>query len=135
MGGPELGGPGYGQFKLALMNLILGRSKCASKVFGTAAPDTGNTEILAHFGTHMQKERYLRPLMDDEISSCYSMSEPQGGADPTQFRLRATEEEHNWVLNGEKLWSSNSKYASFFLVLAVTDPQAAAHRRLSMFIV
>jgi acyl-CoA dehydrogenase len=68
--GPELGGPGYGQFKLALMNLILGRSKCASKVFGTAAPGTGNSEILAHYGTPEQKEKYLGPLINDKISSC-----------------------------------------------------------------
>ena len=71
------------------MNLILGRSKCASKVFGTAAPDTGNTEILAHYGTQDQKRRYLDDLMEDRISSCYSMTEPQGGADPTQFKCRA----------------------------------------------
>jgi len=53
--GPDLGGPGYGQVKLALMNEILGRAKCASTIFGTQAPDTGNSEILAHFGTPEQK--------------------------------------------------------------------------------
>merc|ERR1712110_966717 len=89
----------------------------------------------AHYGTREQKERYLQPLMEDKISSCYSMTEPQGGADPTQFRCRASEDGDSWVINGEKLWSSNAKYASFFLVLAVTDPQAATHSRMSMFIV
>ena len=53
--GPDLGGPGYGQVKLALMNEILGRAKCASTIFGTQAPDTGNSEILAHYGTPEQK--------------------------------------------------------------------------------
>ena len=77
--GAELGGPGMGQFKLALMNLILGRSRCASKIFGTAAPDTGNMEILAHYGTPKQKERFLADLIEDRISSCYSMTEPAGG--------------------------------------------------------
>src|SRR5215469_1278669 len=70
--GPELGGPGYGQLKLALMNEILGRSLWAPTVFGTAAPDTGNAEILAMFGTPEQKARYLDPLMAGEIVSCFS---------------------------------------------------------------
>merc|ERR1719261_1771106 len=133
--GPELGGPGYGQFKLALMNLILGRSKCASKVFGTAAPDTGNTEILAHFGTPEQKKRYLNDLMEDKIVSCYSMTEPQGGADPKVFQTRAVQEGNEWVINGQKIWSSSAKYAAFFLVLAITDPEAPPCNRLSCFIV
>lgn len=135
--GADLGGPGLGQFKLALMNIILGRSKCASKVFGTAAPDTGNTEILAHFGSPAQKARFLAPLMNDEISSCYSMTEPTGGADPTTFTCRAVQDGRTgeWVIDGEKIWSSSAKYAAFFLVMAVTDPDAARHSRMSMFIV
>ena len=76
--GPELGGPGYGQVKLALMNEILGRSRFAPTVFGCQAPDSGNAEILAHYGTDAQKERYLQPLLDGKISSCYSMTEPHG---------------------------------------------------------
>ena len=84
--GPELGGQGYGQLKLALLNEILGRSQWAPIVFGCQAPDTGNAEIIAHYGTPEQKERYLRPLLDGEIFSSYSMTEPQGGADPTQFQ-------------------------------------------------
>ena len=133
--GPELGGAGFGQFKLALMNIILGRSKMASKIFGTAAPDTGNTEILAHFGTEAQKRMYLDDLVEDRITSCYSMTEPQGGADPTQFTCAAVQDGDHWVIDGEKLWSSSAKYASFFIVMAVTDPAAQRHRRLSMFIV
>jgi hypothetical protein len=84
--GPELGGQGFGQLKLALLNEILGRSPWASTVFGTQAPDTGNAEIIAHFGTPEQKERYLQPLLDGELFSSYSMTEPQAGADPTQSR-------------------------------------------------
>lgn len=80
--GPDLGGPGYGQVKLALMNEILGRSNWAPTIFGTQAPDTGNAEILAMFGTEEQKKRYLEPLMNGEIVSCFSMTEPQAGADP-----------------------------------------------------
>src|SRR5215469_6189729 len=64
--GPELGGQGFGQVKLALMNEILGRSIFAPTVFGTQAPDTGNAEILAHFGTPEQKQRWLQPLLANE---------------------------------------------------------------------
>ena len=78
--GPELGGLGYGQVKLALMNEILGRARSAPTIFGCQAPDTGNSEILAHYGTDSQKERFLEPLLRNEIVSCYSMTEPQGGA-------------------------------------------------------
>ena len=78
---------------------------------------------------------YLSDLMEDKISSCYSMTEPQGGADPTQFKCAAVQDGEEWVITGEKLWSSSAKYASFFIVMAVTDPGAQRHRRLSMFIV
>ena len=83
--GPELGGQGHGQLDLALLNEILGRSQWAPIVFGCQAPDTGNAEIIAHYGTDEQKQRYLRPLLDGELSSCYSMTEPHAGADPTLF--------------------------------------------------
>ena len=74
--GPELGGQGYGQLKLALLNEILGRSQWAPIVFGCQAPDTGNAEIIAHYGTDEQKQKYLQPLLDGELFSCYSMTEP-----------------------------------------------------------
>ena len=86
--GPELGGEGYGQVKLGLMNEILGRSRFGPSVFGCQAPDSGNAEILAHFGTAEQKEKYLQPLLDGKIASCYSMTEPQAGADPAEFTCR-----------------------------------------------
>lgn len=133
--GPELGGPGYGQVKLALMNEILGRSVFAPTVFGCQAPDSGNAEILAVYGTAEQKARYLEPLLANEIVSCFSMTEPQGGADPTTFTARAVLEGDRWVLNGEKWFATNARYASFFLVMAVTDPDAPPHRRLSVFII
>ena len=74
---------GYGQVKLALLNEILGRTHCGPIVFGCQAPDSGNGEILAHYGTEELKERYLEPLLDNDIVSCFSMTEPQGGSDPT----------------------------------------------------
>ena len=133
--GPELGGQGYGQVKLGLMNEILGRSYWAPTVFGTAAPDTGNAEILAMFGTAEQKERYLQPLLDGEIVSTFSMTEPQAGADPKEFVCRASRDGDEWVIDGEKWFSSNARYAAFLIVMAVTDPDAAPHRRMSMFVV
>lgn len=133
--GPQLGGPGYGQVKLALMNEILGRSNWAPTVFGTAAPDTGNAEILAMFGTDEQKQTYLAPLMAGDIVSCFSMTEPQAGADPGEFLCRARRDGDQWVIDGEKWFASNAKLASFLLVIAVTDPDAPLTERMSMFIV
>jgi acyl-CoA dehydrogenase len=133
--GPDLGGPGYGQMKLALMNEILGRARCASTVFGTQAPDTGNSEILAHFGTDEQKERFLEPLLRNEIVSCYSMTEPQGGADPAVFQTTAVEDGDEWVINGEKWFSSNARYATFLIVMVVTDPENELVKSQSMFLV
>jgi acyl-CoA dehydrogenase len=133
--GPELGGEGYGQLKLALLNEILGRSMWAPVVFGCQAPDTGNAEIIAHFGTPDQKERYLRPLLEGEIFSSYSMTEPQGGSDPTTFTTRAVKDGDEWVINGWKFFSSNAKTASFLIVMAVTNPDVSAYQGMSMFLV
>jgi acyl-CoA dehydrogenase len=133
--GPQLGGQGFGQVKLALMNEILGRSYWAPTVFGTAAPDTGNAEILALYGTGEQRERYLQPLLDGTIVSCFSMTEPQGGADPKEFTCRATRDGDEWVIDGEKWFSSNARYATFLIVMVVTEPDAKPHERMSMFIV
>jgi acyl-CoA dehydrogenase len=132
---PEMGGQGYGQVKLALLNELLGRSRWAPSVFGCQAPDSGNAEILAHFGTDEQKAKYLQPLLEGTISSCYSMTEPHAGADPTLFRTWAIRDGDEWVINGEKWFSSNARYASFFLVMAVTNPAVSAYEGMSMFIV
>ncbi len=96
--GPELGGQGFGQLKLALLNEILGRSRWAPTVFGCQAPDSGNAEILALFGTDEQKARYLQPLLDGEIVSCFSMTEPQGGSDPGMFVTRRPGNLGKWGL-------------------------------------
>src|SRR6188474_2837900 len=133
--GPELGGQGYGQLKLGLMNEILGRSRFAPTVFGTQAPDTGNAEILARFGTPEQKRRYLEPLINGEIASCYSMTEPQAGSDPAQFTCRATLAGGHWVINGEKWFASHADFARFLLVVVVTNPAVPIHAGASILIV
>lgn len=132
---PELGGQGYGQLRLALLNEILGRSTWAPVIFGTQAPDTGNAEIIAHFGTPEQKATYLQPLLDGEIFSCYSMTEPQGGADVSGFETTAVRDGDEWVINGWKFFSSNARYATFFIVMAYTDKGAGPHEGMSMFLV
>lgn len=132
---PEMGGKGYGQLKLALMNEIIGRASWAPVVFGCAAPDTGNAEILSMFGTEAQKARFLRPLLDGEIVSTYAMTEPQAGADPKEFTCKAWQDGDEWVIEGEKWYASNACLSAFHIVMAVTNPENAPHERLSMFIV
>ena len=133
--GPDLGGQGYGQLKLSLLNEILGRSEWAPVIFGCQAPDTGNAEIIAHYGTEEQKERYLRPLLDGEIFSCYSMTEPHAGADPTMFETRAVRDGDDWVIDGWKFFSSNARTAAFLIVMAVTDTEVSPYKGMSMFLV
>ena len=132
---PELGGRGFGQVKLSLMNEILAPYSWGPTIFGVQGPDTGNAEILAHYGTPEQKERYLRPLLAGDLFSAFSMTEPQGGSDPTALRCRATRDGDDWVINGEKFFTSNSREAAFLIVMVVTDPDAAPHQRMSMLLV
>ncbi len=133
--GPELGGGGYGQVKLGLMNEILGRSRFGPTVFGCQAPDSGNAEILAHFGTDEQKEKFLRPLLDGEIASCYSMTEPQAGADPAEFTCVATRDGDDWVINGEKWFASHARFSEFLLVMVVTNTDVPIHQGASIMLV
>src|SRR6202030_4021566 len=119
---PELGGQGYGQVKLALLNERLGRGGLAPVVFGCQAPDTGNAEIISHYGTKEQKDKYLWPLLNNEITSGYSMTEPQGGSDPLAFKTRAELHGDEWVINGEKWFTSGARHAEVLVVYAVTDP-------------
>src|SRR6476619_6381235 len=134
---PDLGGQGFGQVQLGLMNEILGSSIFAPNAFGCQAPDSGNSEILALAGTDEQKERWLQPLLDGELKSAFSMTEPETpGSDPTQLRTRAVRQpDGGYVLRGHKWFTSNGSIADFLIVMAVTDPDARPHERASMFIV
>jgi acyl-CoA dehydrogenase len=116
----ELGGPGFGQLKLALVNEILGRYPAAPAFFGTAAPDTGNMELLAAYGTPEQKERWLVPMMNQELWSAYSMTEPQGGSDPNLFKTNAFRDGDEWVINGEKWFTSAGRYADLLFVMTTS---------------
>jgi acyl-CoA dehydrogenase len=133
---PELGGQGYGQVKLGLMHEILGTTPIAPLAFGNAAPDSGNSEIIALAGTPEQKERYLHPLLAGDLKSAFSMTEPDtAGSDPTLLKTSAEKRGDEWVINGHKWYSSNGSIADFLIVMAVTDPDARPHQRASMFIV
>ena len=133
--GPELGGEGYGQVKLGLMNEILGRSRFGPSVFGCQAPDSGNAEILAHYGTSEQKTRFLQPLLDGKIASCYSMTEPQAGADPAEFTCSAKRDGDDWVINGEKWFASHARFAEFLLVMVVTNSETPIHAGASILLI
>ncbi|MCU1692866.1 MAG: acyl-CoA dehydrogenase [Frankiales bacterium] len=132
---PELGGQGYGQLHLALLNEVLGRSRYAPTVFGCQAPDSGNAEILARFGTAEQKAAYLQPLLDGTVTSSYAMTEPHAGADPMLFTTRAVRDGDEWVLDGEKWFVTNARHAAFLLVMAVTGVEADGRNSMSMLIV
>ncbi|MEO8540789.1 MAG: acyl-CoA dehydrogenase family protein [bacterium] len=113
----DLGGPGFGQLKLALVNEILGKYPSAPALFGTAAPDTGNMEILAAYGTKEQKARWLTPMLNQELWSAYSMTEPQGGSDPNNFKTVAVRDGDEWVINGEKWFTSAGRVADLLFVM------------------
>ena len=115
----ELGGPGYGQLKLGLLNEVIGRYPSAPQMFGAAAPDTGNMEMLAAYGTEEQKKRWLVPMLNQEMFSAYSMTEPQGGSDPNLFKTRAERDGDEWVINGEKWFTSAGRVADLLFVMCV----------------
>jgi alkylation response protein AidB-like acyl-CoA dehydrogenase len=132
----EAGGLGMGNVTLGLINEQLGRSPIAPRIFGTSAPDTGNMEILWLAGTPEQKRAYLEPLLADHVRSCIAMTEPEvSGSDPTTLMTTAVRDGDSWVINGHKWFITGANGAAFAIVFAVTDPDAAPHRRTSMFIV
>ena len=125
-----------GQVRLGLMHEILGSSPIAPLAFGNAAPDSGNSELLALAGTDEQKDRWLHPLLAGDLRSAFSMTEPHTpGSDPTQLATRAVRDGDDWVIEGRKWFSSNASIADFLIVMAVTNPEARPSQRASMFIV
>jgi alkylation response protein AidB-like acyl-CoA dehydrogenase len=132
----EAGGSGSGFMEYALLNEEIGRSMWAQLVFNCQAPDAGNGEILHLFGTDDQKERFLRPLVEGTARSFFSMTEPEvSGADPTELRTTAVLDGDEWVIDGHKWFSSSAEGAAFGIVMAVTEPDAAPHRRMSQILV
>ncbi len=133
---PEAGGTGGGFLAYADLNEEIGRSIWAQLVFNCQAPDAGNGEILHMFGTDEQKSTFLRPLVEGETRSFFSMTEPEvSGADPTGLRTTAVLDGDEWVIDGHKWFSSGAEGAGFGIVMAVTDPDAEPHRRTSQILV
>ena len=119
----EAGGAGIPFMYYVLVNEILGRSPLAPVCVGSQAPDSGNAEILWRHGTEEQKARWLRPLVDGEIRSCFSMTEPEvAGSDPKLLRTTAVRDGDHWVINGHKWFTSGAHGASFAIVMAMTNP-------------
>jgi alkylation response protein AidB-like acyl-CoA dehydrogenase len=133
---PEAGGTGRGFLAYANLNEEIGRCVWGQLVFNCQAPDAGNGEILHMFGTDEQKERWLAPLVAGDMRSFFSMTEPEvSGADPTSLKTTARLDGDEWVIDGHKWFSSGAEGAGFGIVMAVTEPDAEPHRRMSQIIV
>jgi acyl-CoA dehydrogenase len=129
-------GAGLSNLDYGMLCEEMGRSPIAPLVFNCAAPDTGNAEILAEHGTDEQRRRWLEPLLDGDIRSCFSMTEPEtSGSDPTGLAARGGLDGDEWVINGHKWFTSGYNGAAVSIAMVVTDPDAAPHRRASMILV
>jgi acyl-CoA dehydrogenase len=132
-------GAGLSNLEYAPLAELTGRSPAlAPEALNCSAPDTGNMELLASFGTGEQQDRWLRPLLDGEIRSCFSMTEPEvASSDATNIAARITRDGDDYVVSGRKWWSSGamSPRCRLAIVMGVTDPRAEPHRRQSMVLV
>src|SRR3979411_1319146 len=131
----EYGGMGLGPLANALVQMELGESSLGALSMNTQGPDDASMlTILAH-GTEYQKEKFLKPLLNGEKRICYSMTEKAAGADATGMQTRAIRDGDNWVINGEKWFSSGASVADIAMVMAKTDPDAPRHQQFSTFLV
>jgi len=135
---PEWGGLGLGALGMALVSQELGASALAPLALNCMAPDEGNMHLLLHAATEEQKARYLRPLSDGSVRSCFAMTERDvASSDPTQLRTTAKQDGDGWVLNGEKWFITGANGAAFAIVVAMTedDPDVDPRSRFSLFLV
>jgi acyl-CoA dehydrogenase len=130
-------GPGLKNWEYGLLCEEMGRSPMAAPMaFNCSAPDTGNMEILAEHGTPEQRERWLEPLLEGRIRSCFSMTEPEvSGSDPTLLQARAELDGDEWVVSGHKWFTSGAVGAELAIAMVVTDPDAPPYARASMICV
>ncbi len=132
----EYGGLGLSMLEHGLLTEALGRTPLGHTVFGTQAPDAGNVEILHMYASPEQRDQWLRPLIAGEIRSCFSMTEPgMPGSNPVMMDTTAVKDGGDYVINGQKWFTSSADGATFAIVMAVTDPDAPPHQRASMIIV
>jgi acyl-CoA dehydrogenase len=131
-------GAGLSNADYAPLAEILGRSHIASEACNCSAPDTGNMEVLYHFGTDEQKERWLRPLLDGEIRSAFAMTEPDvASSDATNIQLRIERDGDEYVLNGRKWWTSNAMHphCKIMIVMGKTQTDGPIHKQQSQILV
>ncbi|GIW13985.1 MAG: acyl-CoA dehydrogenase [Tepidiforma sp.] len=131
----EWGGMGLGPLANALVQMELGESYLGALALNTQGPDDATMLTILQHGTDYQKEKFLKPLLNGEKRVCYSMTERAAGADATGMKTTAVRDGDNWVLNGEKWFSSAASVADIAVVMAKTDPDAPRHQQFSTFIV
>ena len=131
-------GYGLSTVEYAYLAEEMGKVGIAAEVFNCSAPDTGNMEVIERYGNENHKKKWLKKLLEGEIRSAYLMTEPDvASSDATNISLEAKKDGDHWVLNGQKWWSSGvgDPRCKVFIVMALTDPDAAKHSRHSMFFV